>query len=489
MNRFILLVVFVLTVSCADGLQQALEFAGDNRGELEKVLEHYTASGDEEKLQAAEWLITNMPGHKSMIGDYSTYYDAVDSLFEFSESPDVAFRKLPELSSGYDDRISYEFDSRVIRADFLIRNIDLAFAQWREGEWARHIDFEEFCEWLLPYTCGQSEPMDEWRVDLEPIAKSYIDELNECDDYKGCPRAAICRVNDKLKGMIVKQKWHHDPFGHNIYRPSTFALLPGASCEDYSEMAVRIMRSKGIPVGIDYTPQWPDRFYGHYWCSFPNLRGKNTMFNPYASNPDYPHYSHCKFAKVFRRTYAQNKECMALLKKYQGDVPPLCRAPFFKDVTDEYMQTVDIEVPLTKGTGSSRRDVYIAVFDNFNWKPVFWGKRCGRKAYFKGMGRNITYMVFGYENGEQIPLSNPFHVDFDGNIKEFIPNFQDTESFEIWRKYPMFQHVFVIHSALHGGYIEASDDSLFSKSEIISKLPEWSLTSGKVAVHQTKPHR
>ncbi len=45
-------------------LQEALRLAGDNRAELEKVLEHYSQDdADSSKLRAAEFLIANMPGH------------------------------------------------------------------------------------------------------------------------------------------------------------------------------------------------------------------------------------------------------------------------------------------------------------------------------------------------------------------------------------------------------------------------------------------
>ena len=40
-------------------MEYALEFAGENRGELEKVLEHYNDSGL--KQDAARFLIENMP--------------------------------------------------------------------------------------------------------------------------------------------------------------------------------------------------------------------------------------------------------------------------------------------------------------------------------------------------------------------------------------------------------------------------------------------
>ena len=46
-------------------LEQALELAGSNRCELEKVLEHY--ADDSLKLEAAKFLIRNMPGHYSYV--------------------------------------------------------------------------------------------------------------------------------------------------------------------------------------------------------------------------------------------------------------------------------------------------------------------------------------------------------------------------------------------------------------------------------------
>lgn len=61
-----LLVMCCLTACITDGerrLEQSLLMAGDNRMELERVINHYPA-GDRRK-QYAEFLIGNMPGHYS----------------------------------------------------------------------------------------------------------------------------------------------------------------------------------------------------------------------------------------------------------------------------------------------------------------------------------------------------------------------------------------------------------------------------------------
>ena len=69
--------ICTIVVSCGkkhtnDYLEYALRAAGNNRSELEAVLDHY--KDDPEKLAAARFLIENMPGHYSYksqrINDY-----------------------------------------------------------------------------------------------------------------------------------------------------------------------------------------------------------------------------------------------------------------------------------------------------------------------------------------------------------------------------------------------------------------------------------
>ena len=481
----------LLCCGCRDGftVRQALERAGENRPQLEAVLEHFKESGDKEKYLAAEYLIKNMPGHKSMTGEYRLYYDAADSVLRQDLPADSIMDGLEGLSADFGSAVGFGYDIQNITADYLIKDIDNAFIQWREGEWATHLSFPQFCEWLLPYTCSDTQPIFDWRDSLKHFAESYIPYLNECNDYLNNPRAAICRANSALKNMIAKQTWIHSAHGYTIYNPDIFVKLPGATCEEYAEVATLVMRSKGIPVSIDFTPQWPDRLYGHYWCVFPTLRGKTSMFNPFATNPDYPHYSHAEFAKVFRRTYGYNGEYMDLLARNRGNIPPIFSDPFFRDVSEEYMETVNLSIRLMKGKRTDSRDVYIAVFDNSDWKPVFWGRRHGNTATFRSMGKNITYIVLGYIKGHLEAVSLPFMVDFSGAVHYIKADPDRTTDIRMDRKYPMFQHVFIQQAFLHGGYIEASDNSDFKGKETVARFPDWPLTSGQVRPEQSRPHR
>lgn len=486
-------VVMVCLLSCAtDKVAAALKSAGDNRAELEKVLSYFESTGDREKVAAAKFIIGNMPGHISMWGEYESYWKDADRMLSASEGALGVLDSLEVLKGKYDGRIFYDYDLKRITADYLIHDIETAFDQWRNGEWARHLTFDEFCEWLLPYTCTDMQPLIDWRDSLAGFARGFIDHLNECDEFIGNPRAAITRVNNKLIPMIAKQRWVHAGHGYPIYDPNVFVKLPGASCDEYMCNGILIMRSKGIPVGMDYTPQFSDRKYGHYWNVFPNIRRRTTVFTSFGINPDYPHYNQAKFAKVLRRTYAPDAAYLRLLRRNHGSIPHLFDSPFFKDVTNEYMETSDVKVKLLKKRKLPSRDVYICVFDNEEWKPVFYGKARLSSATFKGMGRNVTYMVCGYDgrNSELKPVSLPFYLDGFGNVT-YIGDVETTGtvSFTLRRKFPMFQHVMLAQSTLHGGMVLGSDEKMFLNPDTVCVFPEWSLTSGIVKVKQTSLHR
>lgn len=492
-NSLKCLIVFVTLVafSCSyDQVDVALRMAGENRGELERVLEYFEKTGDKEKIAASRFLIGNMPGHKSMRGAYGEYWDEADRTLTASDGSLSILDSLEALKEKYDGRIYYDFDLNYISADYLIHDIETAFDQWRNGEWARHLTFEEFCEWLLPYTCSDNQPLMNWRDSLSDFARSYIDHLNECDEYIGNPRAPIMRVNNKLIPMITEQKWIHSGHGYPIYDPSVFVKLPGASCNEYMTNGMLIMRSKGIPVGMDYTPQFADRLYGHYWNVYPNVRGRNTMFTSFGVNPDYPHYPNVVFAKVVRQTYSANEEYLKLLRRHKGNVPKMYDSPFFKDVTDEYQETSDVCVELMKGVRLSSRDVFICVFGDDGWEPVSWGQAKFGKAKFLNMGRRAMYLTLGYVEGALEAVSYPFFLNDFGEVS-YVGKNESAEktSFRLNRKYPMFQHVIFAQRYLHGGIVLGAEDKSFRNADTVCVFPEWSLTSGMVSTGQECPHR
>ena len=122
-SNIIIAVGALLLTSCFRAqtpLEQALEIAGENRAELERVIAHYDNTGDTEKQRATKYLIENMPGHFS----YSTnriddYYGIALDLARSGMPPKEQYDSLLYLSQHeFADlpRQSVQ-DIKVIKAD------------------------------------------------------------------------------------------------------------------------------------------------------------------------------------------------------------------------------------------------------------------------------------------------------------------------------------------------------------------------------------
>ena len=97
----ILLLFFTLLLTSCDTnrtyLRYSLRMAGDNRAQLEAVLEHY--KDDPEKYAAACYLIENMPAHYSYRGDeILRYYEIALPILKSGKSPEWQRDTLLEIS-------------------------------------------------------------------------------------------------------------------------------------------------------------------------------------------------------------------------------------------------------------------------------------------------------------------------------------------------------------------------------------------------------
>ena len=124
--------IFCVLFSCKPenkALEVALRFAGDNRAELEKVLQHYSKNpADSLKLRAAIFLIENMPGHYTLEGDVINRYR--EKIYEDTTSS-YFNKKILEISlcsmEWIRDVSCKVEDLKTVKADFLIRHIDRSF--------------------------------------------------------------------------------------------------------------------------------------------------------------------------------------------------------------------------------------------------------------------------------------------------------------------------------------------------------------------------
>ena len=452
-------------------LKQALRAAGSNRPELEAVLDHYRSDADSLKLRAAKYLIRYMPLHRSYGDEIERLYDRIDSMIPCYGDPDSLTAAIADEYLRVKSQISTHFDIQTVSSDYLIRNIEQAFDLWRNKPWAGLLDFEEFCEYLLPYKCYDMQPLTDWRSDW---ADRYDGKLgtHECVLWQDTPRIAASDVNTALQAS--KPYFYARPNPCPIFRASTVTNLPTGLCPETCIAAVQVMRSKGIPVCIDFTPNWAARSKNHYWMTVVNHRHQHEVFSAYGSNPGIPHCIDRAISKVFRVTYSPNPEVVRILKKDRW-MPDALPCLFTRDVTETYLKTDDVSCRLYDDLDPDGT-VYLAVFDDQNWIPVCWGARKGNTVCFERVGRDVLYMPIAYdERRSMYPVGEPFFLQNNGEMKYMHPDTLHRRVIRMNRKYPIYEYFTDIKPNLSGGVIEAATDPEFRNVRTILELPKDTL--------------
>lgn len=473
----ILLAAMLAAAACSDDrrrLRSALDAAGDNRPQLEQVLDRYGHdAADSLKLRAAEYLIRHMPLHRSYDICIERYYDAVDSLLPGIRDKESFKSGMAEIYRRCESQLNIRSDIRTLTADYLIRNIEQAFDLWENGRWATHLDFDEFCEYLLPYKCIELQPPTDWRTELREVCRGNIDRLErECKEFNNSASVAAQEINRVATGSFLRYTKQLDLYP--IFRATTLQALPYGTCAESCTCAIQLMRSKGIPAAIDFTPQWPNRKYGHYWLAVLGMRHRSEWLTPF----DIETSAHVNrpLSKVYRKTYRPEPELLRRMER-RLPVPPSLRYLFFQDVSDQYMITDDIEVPLFRDRPVSE-NLYVATFNNQEWIPVAWGRRKGRSSVrFERLGRNVCYLPVRYTSASGVEaVGNPFHLDLRGRVRPIEADTTVRRSIRVSRKYPVYEFVYRNREKITGGVIEAADRPDFRGAKKIAEFPRDSLT-------------
>lgn len=469
MKLIVLLCIIITLSSCGkrhSDLENALILSGENRGELEQVLAHYSHDpADSLKLKAAEFLIANMPGHYSYYGSsLDAYRSSVDSSEVLKFLP-WSIRNIFYLYP-YQDVYSLKNVRRVedvecITASYLISNIEKAFECWNYP-WARHLGFEDFCEYLLPYRIG-NEPLDNWRDSLAGVYDTALQRMKGVDELFESPYQACMQLNDRLIEQMKKARADSVSFTHPLIGTKKVVDM---KCLEYVPTAVLIMRSLGIPVSLEMIEQWSGRSGRHYWNAvyhFTGLRYPFTGFDsrPRGLNQDY------KMNKVYRHTFAANKQSL-VYRQPEEDIPDFFEERFMKDVTDEYMTCHDITIDLLRAPSQRCEYAYLCVWNNEAWTPVHYGKIVASdKVTFTRVGPQTMFIAGYYIKDKIVPASLPFHVNLDGTLTYVSVSDTRTVTLPVCRKYPLL-HRFANYSRhLAGATMEVSDYPDFRRVDTI----------------------
>ena len=487
-TSFILISLFCSCKSKIDYLEYALIAAGRNRPQLEQVLEHY--KDDPEKLAAAKFLIENMPAHYSYQGeDINRYYELAYKIITSNLTPKEQRDSLLSISEKQFLGLEYRTipDVKVITSDFLIYNIDAAFEKWKSCEWASHLTFDDFCEWLLPYKAVELQNLDSWRDTLSNYFGDAITNMVVDDDQYGTTYYTLDAVRNNI---ISKVK----PLG--MYNNSGYPLLSAdllhkqtfGRCEDYVNLAVLTYRSVGLPAVIDETPYWGRYRAGHTWYTILSDRGEELHAEwDVSSVPGWSFFQDKRIPKVYRRKYAINRERVVYKNESAYKYPfDLCQ----HDITDKYFRTTDIEIELFKDVTIVEDYAYIATFNgkNIDWAIVDYGNIKKGVAKFNKMGRNVLYLVLVYDGNKLVPASKPFVITKTGEIRYIDLDWHTKETVTLKRKYYESNNVAKMRNRILGGKIQCANNPQFNNAVTVYEITSTDIPD-IITLESTKKNR
>lgn len=295
-----------------------------------------------------------------------------------------------------------EEDVKHITAEYLISNIDLAFQVWNDKPWGKYISFDTFCEEILPYRIG-TEPLENWR---KKVLASFADINNTLKED-----STITAVEACSKVNAILPRFRLDKDFSNMSFTQLMATTRGM-CDSQTTLAAFVMRGLGIPVTIDFTPQWKTYPTGHSWNSVCDSAGQHISFMGTEINPYGSHQGNTlQKSKAYRKTYKFHR----VVEGVEMNIPPLFQDNLY-DISSEHDNMTSITIPI-KHNNEVRKDyVFLSSFYDFEWRLTGHGEVDIDSIRFQHIGNDILYLPVYYINGIQTPAGDPFYIDQGGKV-------------------------------------------------------------------------
>ncbi|WP_396603269.1 hypothetical protein [Algibacter sp. R77976] len=421
-----------------EGVRNTLKYSNETqKAEFEKVLEYFNKEEDNLKLKCAQVLISNIPlySYKKEPETFNQVVDSIHSLKNkliiYSDSLKYNKRILKKVQDIFVDKMNFLcktnefFDKEEVRdidtlsSSFLIENINLAFEAHYKLPKKYRTNFNDFCNYVLPY-----------RNDQEPLEFHKRKELYEkyswvYDSIKTKPlEDIIIQIYDDLKINIDFKKLSKLDLSPTY---SQIEKLQYGLCRDVTNYFVLLFRSLGFAAGTDYITTKGNRHspIGHNWFFIMHdntflpiqARSKSLIFSDIDKI-----FKLTNMPKVYRNVFNKvNLKNLAITKD--------------TDVTSLYRPTSTVQIKNIFQT-SYKEDYKLCVFNRkSNWFEVDESfKLVNNKVTFNNVGRGIVYAV---TNSFLEPINYPFYLDYKGNLM-FLKNknLKEDKPFNITRKYP-----------------------------------------------------
>ena len=402
----LLLTFSVMLLGCQpypDGIQEVLERAGSNRPELEKVIQHYKSQSDSLKLQAVYYLIKQLPNY------VTTHYSFVDHNNQKNSIDQWDYENIPEAQEDLKRKgLHFQLDIvtediKIIRKEYIISNVDLAFEVWRKYPWCQDLSFNEFRQQILPHKFN-GDSLDDWR---SYYLRKYERELDSLKATNATRKQVCFWFNTRYQKKWIKSA---AIIPTNFFSFNHVERLGGGTCDHLAKNAVQIMRACGIPLNLDIIPFHGKINGGHAYNSLYTNDNEFVFFSPYERSPERRKW---RAPRVFRQTY--EAQFLPILESYSFEnLPPGSLGnPFFIDVTNQYFPTKDIVLEVSNRTS----DVFLCTYNEGDFSAVIWGRADNGKVEFTNVTKELLYFPMYYEKGNFVSAAAPFILREDGNLQ------------------------------------------------------------------------
>ncbi len=493
--------------------------AGKNSTELLAVLKHF--QDDPQKFEAAKFLIANMFDKISLdsasVLESQPFYDLLAGYIRQNgkyEDTEIYYYLCDSLKNQYPDstvRVAgqYRLDNTFLSARFLIDHIDRAFEAWHNAPWKDRVDFDDFCNYILPYKSGN----DYWGDSRRYFRTKYEDTVSRFAN-ESYISAGKC-IDDTIKNNFQQDGRFFDKFP--FMRPTTlrnYASAQLGTCIEANTTVISAMRSFGIPAVLNFIPYWGNSNAGHHWTEIIGEPSKGRYDNeqlPSPKNredivndmfwfkfdcetlegiPENVQIRTCRTVpKVFRCNYAIRLDGLASIAP-TGDIPHLFKNRGLEDITDRFVDCADVDVPLDEESLPDEF-AYLCCYDpdNISWTPVAWGKVRNKKARFEKMGKNIVYLPAYYRGGRIIPSGPPFLLTRNGKI-EFLNGCDRIHpEVTVYSKVPFRNHCLYYAYVLLGTRFLAADRQDLSDTVLLHSIDKIPYYGQNVTVEKAPPSR
>lgn len=430
-----------------------------NKGQLFKTLNHYNNQKDSLKFKAACFLIKNMlnKGYKT-----GKKIEQLDNFFDMISTKQKNGKKLTEkeiefiwdsISANCSNEINFMHDIDEIKYKHLKATIDQSFSVWQNMPYSKNVPFDYFLNYILPYRIA-AEALEENKAWLAEKYKWIADSLKDRNN----PVEACTLINNELRKNFF-YFFKLDNYPGNISISNLYKSWVGV-CDDMSNIAVVSMRSVGIAVTKDYTPQFGNIKKGHSWNVVFDKNLKAVPFMGCESNPykKSQYQESVKPAKIFRKTFGLHQTGIVDIDE---NIPEQFKTIDYIDVTEEYIPVTDVTLKL-KNILPKTSYAYLCIFNNERWNPIFWGKMEDGKVTFKKMGRDIVYLPVYCLNYTHRIADEPFLLTKGGEVKKFKISSEVYPSMQLTRKYPLFPRIQRFIERMKGGRVQGANISDFS---------------------------